>query len=514
MKRSLVGRSVGYAGVASSIRKIKQAKDDTVQANARKHLAQRMEKLRGLPQKIGQIMSMSVDELAAEPFKDLASSAQPLSFDEVEPILIEHWGGPISTVCQAIDPIGLAASLGQVHKAKLLDGREAAVKVAYPGIKDAVETDLKMLGWLSAPMGDLRRGFSLADYRTEIVRDLHEELDYRLEVEHQLSFRRVSDTVPGLVVPEPITKLCCETVLTSEWEDGQHIDDVVDWPDKAKVTLARTILRVFLTTLFDHGLVHGDPHPGNYRFRIEANGQPSVVLYDYGSVLQLSVRERLLILKLLQESGTKQGEPIGIFRELGFNEQLLDPIRAKIPALCSVLFEPFGQPAKFDLTTWQRSERIDDILGDDRWNFRMAGPAKLILLMRAFRGVLYYLERLGAPVSWERLLSPIVAKHSNALTKLDIPPSKSTDDSFTSLAQYLRIEVIRDGVQKVSLTMGMSAIEDLDTIIDDDVKERITQQGTNLNEIVRLARQAGYAPSELFTLDQPEKNQQIHVWIE
>ena len=82
------------------------------------------------------------------------------------------WGAPLDSVVQTIDRNGLAASLGQVHRAVLRDGREVAVKVRYPGIRKAVMNDLKVLGWLSAPVGDLRRGFDLNDYRAEIVRNL------------------------------------------------------------------------------------------------------------------------------------------------------------------------------------------------------------------------------------------------------------------------------------------------------------------------------------------------------
>ena len=101
------------------------------------------------------------------------------------PVIAEQWNCDPETVFSEIEPHGRAASLGQVHRATLRDGRTVAIKVQYPGIRQAVEADLKMLGWLSKPVGDLRRGFDLTDYRGAIRDSLDEELDYVREAEHQ-----------------------------------------------------------------------------------------------------------------------------------------------------------------------------------------------------------------------------------------------------------------------------------------------------------------------------------------
>ena len=514
MKNNVIQRATGYAGLAVDLRKAKRSTDDTVRANARSHLSERMGKLRGLPQKIGQIMSMSDDELTGNPFSNLTDGATPLPLTEIVPVLEAAWGTPIDTILSDLTPDAAAASLGQVHRARLLDGREVAVKVAYPGIRKAVESDLKMLGWLSAPVGDLRRGFDLGAYRREIVRDLNEELDYRIEFEHQQAFARIATSLTGLIVPEPIESLCCEQVIVSIWEDGDRAEDVCHWPEKHRARLARRMLDHFLTMLFDHGLVHADPHPGNYRFRLDPTNGPEVVLYDYGSVTKLSTQDRLLLLRLLTDTVALQGDPLAVLASLGFNADLLEPIAAKLPAVCRVLFEPFQSPTKFDTKAWHRTERLNDILAADRWNFRMAGPAKLFLLMRAFRGILYYLDRFEAPVSWNRSLAPLIARHG-ALTKaVAVPAPQVTSTTFAPMAKHLRVEVYRGSCRAVSLTMPIGAIEDLQQVIDEEIIQRIAERGVSLAELVRDSRRSGYAPGELFKLDIPEDNKTIRVWTE
>lgn len=514
MKKTLLQRAPGYAGLANDLRKVARSKDETVKDNARRHLAQRMGKLHGLPQKIGQIMSMSSDETSAEMFAGLTDGAEPLAFDTVTSILESAWGGRVDTVVSEIDPSGQAASLGQVHQAKLHSGQRVAIKVAYPGIREAVMNDLKMLGWLSAPVGDLRKGFDLGSYRREVVRDLNEELDYPKELANQVRYRTLAASLKTVIVPEPIEQWSRSNVLVSTWEDGETIDEATRWLPNDREELARRILRHFLTMLFDHGVVHGDPHPGNYRFRLDRDAGPQIVLYDYGSVLTLSDADRLALLRLIADTASQRGDPSLWLTALGFDARLLDPIRAKLPAVCSVLFEPFAHPSKFDISDWKRTERLDDILADDRWNFRMAGPAKLILLMRAFRGLLYYLERLKAPISWERVLSPILSRHRVAIDGLATPATSGPSAPFSTMAKYLRIEVRRNGQRKVWLTMPGACVEDLSGIMDEDVIAKVTEQGVDLDAIVRDARRSGYAPMELFTLDDPEQDKTVRVWMD
>lgn len=508
-----LGRVIELAGVAKDIRTAKRSTDAHVCENARKHLALRLGRLHGLPQKIGQMLSMSDDRTAADAFVNLTDSAEALPFDVIGPILERSWGKAIESVVTEIDPKGMAASLGQVHRATLIDGCQVAIKVAYPGIRKAVNNDLKMLGWLSAPVGDLRRGFDLTAYRREITRNLAEELDYHVELKNLQDYRSPARSHEGVVIPAALPELCSDTILVTQWEQGQSIEEVERWPAAHREELARVMLRHFLTMLFDHGLIHGDPHPGNYRFRLSPTGDPSFVLFDFGSVARLEQRDRLLLLRLILDTVAMEGDPLTLLSELGFDRDLLEPIKAKLPAVCHLLFDPFRQPLKFDMDQWNRRERLDDVLGDDRWNFRMAGPAKLILLMRAFRGILFYLERLGQPISWERILRPIADRHEPSARALILPQPASDDASFSAMGRHLRVAVRRDGVTKVSLTLPVMAIEDLDGLMEPDLISRVEQKGTSLAAIVRNVRQRGYAPGEIFEIESDDAKQ-VRVWIE
>ncbi|OWY71797.1 hypothetical protein B7486_09040 [cyanobacterium TDX16] len=513
MKSGMLTRGAGYIDLARHGRRLRST-DEAVRDYAQRHLASRMGKLRGLPQKIGQILSMSADDAMADAFAPLTDRADPLPLPEIEAILREEWGRDPKQVYSYIEPTGLAASLGQVHRACLRDGREAAIKVQYPGIRQAVMNDLKMLGWLSAPVGDLRRGFDLAGYRQEILRDLEAELDYRVEAENQTRFVSIAPELPGWIVPELIPDFCTQRVLVSHWVVGERIEEAAAWPQSQRDQLAVALVRGFLNLLFGHGLIHADPHPGNYRFRQTPDG-PAIVLYDYGSVMTLEPEEIVALLKLIEMTAHKQGDPLGPMLALGFREELLRPIRSKLPALCSAMLEPFCMEARYDLSRWRRSERIADILGEDRWNFRMSGPPNFIFVMRAFRGLTYYLEKLDSPVSWGIALRPHLAMHRNALTDwrcdlMDDEPAAG----FAGMAKLLKIRVTERGSVKVALTFQSDAVDDLDDLMDEDLLNRIRSQGIDVAAIVRRVRQSAFVPQELFAIPESDGRRAVRVWLE
>ena len=144
----------------------------------------------------------------------------------------------------------------------------------------------------------------------------------------------------------------------------------------------------------------------------------------------------------------------------------------------------------------------------------MAGPAGLILLLRAFRGVLYYLERLDQPVSWGLTMQPILDRHAEAIRSLSIPAPTTRLGTFESLAKHLRLTVTESGTTKVSITLPASAIDELESLMDEDTLARIRDRDIDLPEIVRCVRRSGYAPAEIFTFEDAGIARTIRVWME
>lgn len=511
---SKLGRTLRYARASLDAWRMHNGRDELVRQRAGRHLRDRLGRLRGLPQKVGQMLSMTSNAEQVDTFIPLGSAAPALDLAELKPHLELAWGKQHEEICQEINPEGLAASLGQVHQARLHDGRQVAVKIQYPGMSEALDSDLSALGWIARPVGNLRDGFDLADYQNALRASLEEELDYEAEARNQKDMARAAAASKlDLVVPQVVDELSSAKVLTTIWEDGVGHLNTRTWEAADRALLGRRMVSQFLTMIFDHGLMHADPHPGNYRFRLTDTG-PEVVLYDYGCVHRMSERERMVLLRLITEASDRdsQADPFPLLVELGFDAQLLSPLRHKLPALCRILFEPFSKGGKFDLESWNLSERVSDVLGDDRLNFRIAGPAKLMFFLRAFHGLRFHLGELGEAAPWAMPLQEIQARHGAAMAALELSEPASADSSYSGLATSLCIQVSENGETKARITLPASAVERLGSFVDEDLQAKIDARGIDLVEIVRRVRSQQFAPQPIFSLEDEDKH--FVIWLE
>ncbi|PQO25937.1 hypothetical protein C5Y96_21015 [Blastopirellula marina] len=505
-----IRRTWNYAQLAKDTAKVRWSHDDKAKQAAQTLVAERLGRMRGLPQKVGQMMAFSRDQAKQDAFGVLYESADPLPWSVMRPILQAAWDVDPDTLFQEIDPNGKAASLGQVHSATLHDGRKLAIKIQYPGIHDAVMSDLSAIGWLAKPFGNLSSGFDLEGYRNTVLEGLKSELDYRLEANSQVAFADGPGRSPWVIVPQVDQELSSENVLVSQWVDGDSWQEVQShWSRDEKSELGRRLLFWFLESLFEHGQIHADLHPGNIRFLRTSDG-PKIVLYDFGSVCHMNMTERTTLLRFIQSTRDQSESPLPLLVELGFRLDLLEPLASRLPALSRVLLEPFCVDHPYDTNHWRLSERLNDLLGAERMNFRMAGPPNLIYLLRSFHAMIMYLGGLEAKVLWYRAVQSHVAKHRQAIEKLR-PPHLPTPD-YNTLAKHLKVQVLRDGQLKASVTLAAAAIDRLENFLDDETLRRIQEERIDLVEIVRDVRRSGYVPGSVFELADPQR--EVKVWLE
>jgi len=255
--------------------------------------------------------------------------------------------------------------------------------------------------------------------------------------------------------------------------------------------------------------MQADWHPGNLRF-LRDNRRVQVLMYDFGCVYEPSPEEISHLAGLIQATSSGQDSPWPWFLALGFRREYLEPLKSKLPALSKILFAPFCVSHPYAMEDWQLSERIGDILGEDRWNFRIAGPPNLVFLLRAFHGLTYYLQKLGAPIMWSRTFQRVTEN----LPRAPLPDLTSEDDSpgFETLAKHLKVRVTENGRTKVEVTQYAANIDRLHELLDEATKDRIVEQGIDLDQLVTSVRQQGYAPMRVFDLSHGDK--QISVWLE
>jgi predicted unusual protein kinase regulating ubiquinone biosynthesis (AarF/ABC1/UbiB family) len=229
--------------------------------------------MRGAAMKVGQLISLAdFDGLPEEQQEELQrrlaalrDDVPPVPFPKLEALLRKELGGPLSRTFAAFDERAFAAaSIGQVHRATTVDGEEVVVKVQYPGVAEAVETDLRNASLLLPLVKRLAPGLDGKALMTELRERIGEELDYELEAQSQRRVERLLRGHPFARVPRVRTDLSTQRVLVSEYVEGERFEAVRRLDEAARDRYGEIVFRFFFGLLYRDRIALGDPHPGNY----------------------------------------------------------------------------------------------------------------------------------------------------------------------------------------------------------------------------------------------------------
>ncbi len=267
-------------------------------------LAADLERLGPTFVKLGQLLSSRSDLLRPEYIDALArlqDDCEPFPFSDVERIVQEELGVRMSRLFSEFEdkPIA-AASLGQVHRARLRDGREVAVKVQRPGIRQQLADDLEVLGELTDffdAHSDSARRYAVQDAFEQFRRALIAELDYRREAANLSTLAEILSENDRIIVPKPYDDLSTGRVLTMEYIEGRKVTELsaLARVDADYEPLADHLFASYLKQILDAGFFHADPHPGNLLITPDER----LALLDVGMVGRLAPDTRKLLAKLM-----------------------------------------------------------------------------------------------------------------------------------------------------------------------------------------------------------------------
>lgn len=246
--------------------------------------------LKGAVMKVGQVASQTQDFLPrefSEALQRLQKEAPPMPFEVIRQQIETELGAPVAELFDDLQQTPYAAaSIGQVHRARLHDGTEVIVKVQYPGVDESCDSDLKQLRMALRLGGLLKMPKDSADRLFEEIRiRLREELDYDNEAANIRRFRDYHQRHPWVLVPRVIDSHSTRHVLTMELAEGDHVSQVTV-ERYGQEMINRLGERLFVTMadeLFEFQCIHGDPHAGNFAFRPDG----TLILYDFGCVKSL-----------------------------------------------------------------------------------------------------------------------------------------------------------------------------------------------------------------------------------
>ena len=361
--------------------------------------------LKGGALKLGQLLS-TVDALfPVDPDRSWSAALGALQednpglpFEEVRPVLVAELGARWHARFRDFDEHpAAAASIGQVHRALWSDGTPVAVKVQYPGVADAVAGDVRSLAVALRLTSLVARGMAMPPLVAELRTRLGEELDYRTEAAHQRAFATAYADDPDYYVP-PVLEATRE-VLVSRWMEGTGLAAVArDGTAAQRDHLGAAYQHFFLTSPARVGLLHTDPHPGN--FRLLPDGRMGVL--DFGSVLVMPGGLPPTFGGLIR--AMTAADPAAVEQQLREGGFIAADAHLEVDKLIDYL-SPFSEPARHEVFTfsreWLRSEfgRVNDPRNPDfTVALQLTIPAEQLFTHRLWLGLVGVLCGLGATV--------------------------------------------------------------------------------------------------------------------
>lgn len=414
----LASLPVGFAGrtTLGVGRRLIGAPADAVLSDVQRRTAEQvfavLGQLKGGAMKFGQAMSIFEsalpDELAG-PYREtltrLQDAAPPMSEATVHRVLAEELGPDWTEQLIELDPSPAAsASIGQVHRGRWHDGTDVAVKLQYPGAAKALRSDLRQVARLARMLAPIAPAVDVRGLVTELQERMVEELDYRLEAAAQAAFAAAFADDPEVVVPGVIAHT--ERMLVSTWLDSSHslAAVITGGTPSERDTYGEAYVRFLFAGPARTGLLHADPHPGNYR--ILPDGRLGVV--DYGAVARLPDGMPPDIGRLLRRAvdGDYDAVTLGL-RELGF----LSP-QARLDAeTVEAYIGPFADPAREETFTFSREwlrEQMQRVSAPTQQGIGTALqinlPREYLLIHRVWAGGIGVLSQLGATAHFRAIV--------------------------------------------------------------------------------------------------------------
>ena len=389
-----------------------------VQQRTAEQLFRTLGELKGGAMKFGQAMSIfeaALPEELAAPYRDqltrLQDSAPPMPTMTVRSLLARELGESWKQRLVELDPVpAAAASIGQVHRGRWVDGREVAVKVQYPGAAEALTSDLRQLARLARTIGPLVPGLEVKPLVAELQARTAEELDYGLEAEAQRTFAVEFRDDPDIVVPDVVE--AAGTVLVTEWMDSPaSLARIIREGTQAERDhYGHHFLRFMFEAPSRVGLLHADPHPGNFRLLPRDDGSPGRLgVLDFGAVARLPERQLPRSLGALIRIATMEDyeQLVTALRDEGFIRE-----RVRIDAdMLRAYLAPFLEPASVEEFQFSRAwmqeqfRRVNDPRGDAYAALlRLNLPPAYMLIHRTFSGGIGVLSQLEARVPFRQVL--------------------------------------------------------------------------------------------------------------
>jgi len=370
--------------------------------------------LKGPLMKVAQILATIPDAVPKEYAMELAqlqSDAPSMGWPFVKRRMASELGCDWEAKFKSFDhEASAAASLGQVHKATSMDGRELACKLQYPDMLSTVEADLKQLNVVMKVFEFYDRAVSTKKIQEEIADRLREELDYTREAKHMNLFQLMLKDTDSVYVPVVLPELSTDRLLTMTWLQGDKLLSIVDKRSlKDRNAIAINMFRAWYTPFYYYGVIHGDPHLGNYTLRKDN----SINLLDFGCIRVFKPELVNGVIMLYNALNDKKPElAVEAYKAWGFTKptkQLVEILNIWAEFIYAPLLEDKTRPIEETNTGLYGRETANKVHQELRKIGGVEVPREFVFMDRAAIGLGSVFLRLKAEINWYRMFQDLIA---------------------------------------------------------------------------------------------------------
>jgi predicted unusual protein kinase regulating ubiquinone biosynthesis (AarF/ABC1/UbiB family) len=415
---ALGGSAARYAGTrAASIARSDEEAQDRLEARHLETALKMVETLgemKGAAMKLGQLASFVDTEFLPPEYAEiyqkqlakLRTSAPPMPWEKVERVLSEEYDEPPTEHFSDFEQEAFAAaSIGQVHRATLNDGRAVAVKIQYPGVAEALESDMRNAGMIVRLARALAPGLDAKAVAKELRERVMEELDYEYEAQNQRTFARAYRGHPFIYVPDVLTRLSRRRVLVTEYVEGLQFEEVKELDHEQRSRFGEIVFRFCFGSIYHLQHFNADAHPGNYILMDDGK----VAFLDFGMTKKLDIEQIELEQAALDAGIAKDPERLRqALHDLGFikNPSKLDAERLMDHVM--LVGGWYMEDQDYEVSA-RRVMKIIESTSDPRSEYfdlirRENLPADELMGRRMETGVIAVLAQLGARRNWHRIM--------------------------------------------------------------------------------------------------------------
>jgi predicted unusual protein kinase regulating ubiquinone biosynthesis (AarF/ABC1/UbiB family) len=383
-------------------------------ANATR-VAEQLSQLRGAAMKLGQMISMDAGDILPPELTDilarLRKNAHHMPPPQLQSVLAAHWGKDWRRRFARFGAAPIAAaSIGQVHRATTHDGRELAIKVQYPGVRESIDADVDNVATLLRISGLLPKELDIAPLLAEAKRQLHEEADYAREGVQMMRFSALLADRPEFIVPVIDPEFSTDRVLAMSFIPGVAIETLADADQDERNRVMHMLVALVLRELFEFGLMQTDPNFANYRYQRETG---RLVLLDFGAARPVDLptaRGYHAVLMAVIDSDRDAAREACV--AAGFlNPAVVAGHRATIDRMIDVVIAEMGRPGPFDFGDRSFVSVLRDeglAMANDRATWHVP-PVETLFVQRKVSGTALLAAKLEAKVD----VRAMIAAHRN-----------------------------------------------------------------------------------------------------